>query len=150
MSEPAPRLFIGSHVTYNGRHTEMHDRPLYVLPCTWEGRCEACNEWDLSNEAADRDHFMVVDLSTDSCVKHADRASLTVIPHEWPEDAVPFNINGYWYTAAYTTQDGISDRARTVHFYTAEDFMGRTWCRFDELTPEVRRLDEQARRRPVF
>jgi hypothetical protein len=149
MPEPTPRLYVGSNVTYHGRFTELHDRPLYVLPCTWEGRCEACNEWDLSNEAADRDHFMIVDLSTDNGVKHADRASLTLIPHDWPEDAVPFNINGYWYAAAYTTAGG-SDQARTVHFYTAEDFMGRTRCYFHESSPEVRRLDEQGRRRPVF
>lgn len=31
---PAPRLFIGSRVTYHGTITEMHDRPLYLLPCT--------------------------------------------------------------------------------------------------------------------
>ncbi|MGW1107934.1 hypothetical protein [Streptomyces sp. NPDC002540] len=145
---PEPRLYIGSHVTYHGRFPELHDRPLYVLPCTWLDHCEACSEWELSNETADRDHFMAVDLITNSYVKHADRPSLTPIPHDWPKDAVSFNINGYWYAAAYTTAGG-SDRARTVHFYTAESFMGRAWCRLDEPTPEVRRLDEQARR-PVI
>ncbi|WP_455357182.1 hypothetical protein [Streptomyces sp. SYSU K217416] len=149
MPEPAPRLYIGSRVTYSGRFTELHDRPLHVLPCTWEGRCEACNEWDLSKEAADREHFMVADLSSDRYVKHADRASLTLMPHDWPEDAVPLNINGYWYAAAYTTAGG-SDRARTVHFYTANDVMGRTWCHFREPVPDIRRLDERARRRPVI
>ncbi|MFK0047775.1 hypothetical protein ACIQU4_27565 [Streptomyces sp. NPDC090741] len=81
-------------------------------------------------------------------MKHADRASLTPIPHLWPDDAVPLNVNGYWYAAAYATAGG-GHWARTVHFYTAEAFMGRTWCRFDMSTPGVHRLDKLARRRPT-
>ncbi|GGN96444.1 hypothetical protein GCM10011579_097930 [Streptomyces albiflavescens] len=151
-AEPAPRLFIGTRVTYHGRFTELHDRPLYVLPCTWFGHCDACWEQEDKFEERhpmERDHFMVVDLTTDHRVHHADRASLTPIAHVWPEDAVQFNINGYWYSAAYTTAGG-SDRARTVHFYTAEEFIGRTWCHFRVPAPDVRRLDEQGRRRPVI
>jgi hypothetical protein len=149
---PAPRLFIGSHATYHGSITEMHDRPLYLLSCTWFGHCDAC--WEQDDEFGEhrpeeRDHFMAVDLTTGRRLHHARRAHLTPIPREWPEDAVPFNINGYWYAAAYTTAGG-SGRARTVHFYTAEDFMGRTWCHFREPAPDIRRLDELGRRRPVI
>ncbi|MET7686340.1 hypothetical protein [Streptomyces sp. NPDC005423] len=148
---PAPRLFIGSRVTYGGPTNVLHGCSLLVLPCRTKSRCLACDEWDQDNSGlqADREHFMILDLTTGTYVKHAARGELTPIPHEWPSDAVPFNINGYWYAAAYTTAGG-SDRARTVHFYAAEDYMGRTWCRFENLTPDVRRLDEQGRRRPVI
>ncbi|MFE5082825.1 hypothetical protein [Streptomyces mirabilis] len=118
----------------------------------WFGHCQAC--WEQDDEFGERkpmerDHFMAVDLTTDRRLHHARRAHPTPIPHEWPEDAVPVNVNGYWYAAAYTSPGG-SDRARTVHFYTAEDFMGRTWCHIREPAPDVRRLDEQGRRRPVI
>ncbi|MFE9604556.1 hypothetical protein [Streptomyces hokutonensis] len=148
MPESAPRLYIGNAVTYTGPFTEMHDRPLAVLHCNSMGSCEACREWTLNNEGADREHFLVADPTSGRYVRHADRASLSLIPHEWPEDTVPFSINGYWYAAAYATAGG-SERTRTVHFYTAHDVMGRTWCHFPEITPEIRRLDEQGRRRPV-
>ncbi|MFC8520494.1 hypothetical protein [Streptomyces sp. NPDC057257] len=148
---PAPRLFIGSRVTYGGPHNVLHGRPLLVLPCRTQSRCLACDDWDYKHRdaQADREHFMIIDLATGTSVKHAARWEVTPVPHEWPKDAVPFNINGYWYAAAYTTAGG-SDRARMVHFYTAEDLMGRTWCRFREPAPDIRRLDELGRRRPVI
>ncbi|MEV0186784.1 hypothetical protein AB0I54_47580 [Streptomyces sp. NPDC050625] len=147
----APLLVIGSHVSYHGSITAMHDRPLYLLPCTWFGRCAAC--WEHDDEFGERhpeqrDHFTAVDLTTDRRLHHAHRVHLTPIPHEWPEDAVPVNINDYRYAAAYTTPGG-SHRDRTVHYYTAQDFMGRTWCHFREPAPDIRRLD-QLGRRPVI
>ncbi|RRR65007.1 hypothetical protein [Streptomyces sp. RP5T] len=147
---PAP-LFIGAHVTYTGRYADMHDRVLLVLPCTWDGRCGSCNEWALTTDdpEADRQHFLILDEATGTAVKHVAREELKVLPWHRPEDAVEFNINGYWYAAAYTAPGG-SNRARTVHFYTAGAFMGRTWCHFRELTREVRRLDQQGHRRPTL
>ncbi|KUN57281.1 hypothetical protein AQJ46_47880 [Streptomyces canus] len=144
-------LYIGTHVIYTGRFTQMHDRVLLVLPCMWDSRCEHCNEWDLITDdpEADREHFLAVDELTGDAVKHVARDELKVLPWHWPADAVEFNINGYWHAAAYTAPGG-SSRARTVHFYTAGDHMWRTWCYFREVTPEVRRLDQQARRRPAF
>ncbi|GGX55977.1 hypothetical protein [Streptomyces chartreusis] len=151
MAEHESRLFIGSHVTYGGPRNVMYGRPLLVLPCRAGSRCAACDEWDLRTGDAeqDREHFLIKDLTTTSVVRHAAGADVTPIPHTWPDDAVEFNINGYWYAAAYTTP-GRSARARTVHFYTAGTLMGRTWCHFPEVTPQVRRLDEQARQRPTF
>ncbi|MGW1562760.1 hypothetical protein ACWCQ1_40610 [Streptomyces sp. NPDC002144] len=150
MSESTPPLYVGSYVTYTGPFTRMHDRVLLVLPCACESRCEPCNEWALITDdpEADREHFLIADEVTGEAVKHVARAQLKVLAWDWPEDAVEFNINGYWFAAAYTAPGG-SSRARTVHFYTAGALMGRTWCHFREVTPEVRRLDEQARRRAL-
>jgi hypothetical protein len=72
-------LFIGSRVTYHGSITEMHDRPLYLLPCTWFGHCHAC--WEHDDEFGEqhpeeRDHFMAVDLTTERRLHHARRAHL--------------------------------------------------------------------------
>ncbi|MFE0678680.1 hypothetical protein [Streptomyces sp. NPDC058867] len=148
---PAARLFIGSRVTYGAPDNVLHGRPLLVLPCRTKSHCLACDEWDLadSGAAADREHFMIMDVATGTYVKHAARTALTPLPHQWPADAVAFNINGYWYAAAYTTAGG-SNLARTVHFYTAENLMGRTWCHLRELSPDVRRLDEQGRHHPLI
>lgn len=55
-------------------------------------------------------------------------------------------IAEYLYMASHTTAGG-SPMSRTVHYYTAEEGHGETWCHFSEVTPQIRHFDERARTR---
>ncbi|MBO8189219.1 hypothetical protein [Streptomyces spirodelae] len=137
-------LTIGSRVRYHGSHQQLHGREFTLLAC--HGDCPGCQDQDPDEEAPGR-YFRLEDPDSGQGLAHVRAASITPLPHTWPQDAVAITIGGYHYRASHTEYGG-SSGARVVHFHTADGGTGRTFCRLpDGPTPPIRLLDAAARRR---
>ncbi|MFD6335327.1 hypothetical protein ACFWGI_37900 [Streptomyces niveus] len=133
---------VGSRVTYHGSLEEFHGRTFLAAPCSWH-----CERKCLRAEGAPH-RFGLYDPETGDGIDCVRSQSITPTVYAWPEDAVPMLIAEYVYMASYTTPGG-SPMSRIVYYYTAEEGCGETWCHFSEVTPQIRRLDEQARTRRI-
>ncbi|WP_432070871.1 hypothetical protein [Streptomyces sp. AA1529] len=136
-------LTIGSRVRYHGSHQQLHGREFTLLAC--HGDCPGCRAQDPDEEPPGR-HFRLEDPDSGQGLAHVRAASITPLPHTWPQDAVEITIGGYHYRASHTEYGG-SPGARVVHFHTADGGTGATFCRLpDGATPPIRLLDAAARR----
>jgi len=137
-------LTIGSRVRYHGSHQQLHGREFTLLAC--HGDCPGCQAQDQDEEPPGQ-HFRLVDPDSGQGLAHVRAASITPLPHTWPQDAVAITIGGYHYRASHTEPGG-SPGARVVHFHTADGGTGKTWCHFrNGGTPQIRLLDAHAKRR---
>ena len=117
--------FVGSLATYHGSNTAAHGDGYLIAPDAPGPDGEA--RYRLGRPGADRE------------LRRVRRSSFTVQPTDWPEGAVPVEIAGHWYMGAWAEPGG-SRYARVIRFHYAGCVLGE-WCRFREVTPEIRELD---------
>lgn len=114
-------IIIGSLVSYHGSLTEYHNRTFLLLPGT-DGQ------------------YLLADLKADGELRNVSPRSFTPFGVQWwQDDAIDIDISGYRYKASHASGGG-SANSRTIHYFTATGPLRKNWCRFPQMTPEVRAL----------